>query len=155
MFKMGLHDPFGHLKHKLWPKEGPKVKLAIWLPTTKSWESPWFLYVQVVCHIPLEIYRQRIQFCFKLHLNWKFAHKLWAPEVTGVPTLGILGLPFGSRKTKWHLGAGPVIRHKVYYNEEGGGFPQVLAVVSLVNLCLFVTHSCTKMFQLRTNQLVA
>jgi hypothetical protein len=21
MSKMGLHDPFGHLKHKLWPKE--------------------------------------------------------------------------------------------------------------------------------------
>ncbi len=20
---MGLHDPFGYLKHKLWPKEGP------------------------------------------------------------------------------------------------------------------------------------
>jgi hypothetical protein len=22
MSKMGLHDLFGHLKHKLWPKEG-------------------------------------------------------------------------------------------------------------------------------------
>jgi hypothetical protein len=22
MSKMGLHDPFGHFKHKLWPKEG-------------------------------------------------------------------------------------------------------------------------------------
>jgi hypothetical protein len=29
MFKMGLHDPFGHLKHKLWPKERPGVKLPI------------------------------------------------------------------------------------------------------------------------------
>jgi hypothetical protein len=29
MFKMGLHDPFGHLKHKLWPKERSGVKLAI------------------------------------------------------------------------------------------------------------------------------
>jgi hypothetical protein len=26
---MGLHDPFGHLKHKLWPKERSGVKLAI------------------------------------------------------------------------------------------------------------------------------
>jgi hypothetical protein len=42
MFKMGLHDPFKHLKHKLWPKEGPEIKLAIWLPTTKSRESPQF-----------------------------------------------------------------------------------------------------------------
>ncbi len=29
MSKMGSHDPFGHMKHKLWPKEGPVVKLAI------------------------------------------------------------------------------------------------------------------------------
>jgi hypothetical protein len=29
MSKMGLHDLFGHSKHKLWPKEGPGVKLAI------------------------------------------------------------------------------------------------------------------------------
>jgi hypothetical protein len=29
MFKMGLHDPFGHFKYKLWLKEGPGVKLAI------------------------------------------------------------------------------------------------------------------------------
>jgi hypothetical protein len=29
MFKMGLHDPLGHVKHKLWPKEGPRVKLPI------------------------------------------------------------------------------------------------------------------------------
>jgi hypothetical protein len=28
MSKMGLHDPFGHLKHKLWPKEGSGVKLV-------------------------------------------------------------------------------------------------------------------------------
>ncbi len=29
MSKTGLHDPFGHLKHKLWPKEGLKIKLTI------------------------------------------------------------------------------------------------------------------------------
>jgi hypothetical protein len=29
MFKMKSHDPFGHLKHNLWPKEGLEVKLAI------------------------------------------------------------------------------------------------------------------------------
>jgi hypothetical protein len=29
MFEMGSHYLFGHLKHKLWPKKGPRVKLAI------------------------------------------------------------------------------------------------------------------------------
>jgi hypothetical protein len=40
MSEMVFHDPFGHLKNKLWPKERPKVKLAIWLPTIKSQELP-------------------------------------------------------------------------------------------------------------------
>jgi hypothetical protein len=29
MFKMGSHDPFRHLKNKLWPKERPEVKLDV------------------------------------------------------------------------------------------------------------------------------
>jgi hypothetical protein len=52
--KMGLHCSFGHLKHKLWPKEGSGVKLAVWFPTTKSWESTRFTCLQRVCDIPLE-----------------------------------------------------------------------------------------------------
>jgi hypothetical protein len=35
-------------------------------------------------------------------------------------------------------------RHIKYYKGEGGGFPQVQAVVSLVNLCLFVVHLCNE-----------
>jgi hypothetical protein len=31
-------------------------------------------------------------------------------------------------------------RHKVYYKGEGGGFPQVWAVMSLVNACLLVAR---------------
>jgi hypothetical protein len=29
MLKIGSHDPFGYLKHKLWPKEGLGFKLPI------------------------------------------------------------------------------------------------------------------------------
>jgi hypothetical protein len=36
MSKMGAHDPFGHLKHKLWQKKKGHKKLGIdsisWLP---------------------------------------------------------------------------------------------------------------------------
>jgi hypothetical protein len=35
MSEMGSHDPFGHLQHKLWAKERPRVKLVVWLP---PWE---------------------------------------------------------------------------------------------------------------------
>jgi hypothetical protein len=49
--------------------------------------------------------------------------KLWPCKVSGVPILGISGLPLGSLGTKCHLDAGPVSRHRVYYKGEGGGFP--------------------------------
>jgi hypothetical protein len=54
MPKMGSYNPFGHLQHKLWPKERSGVKLAIWLPTTESRESTWLLYVQAACDMSLE-----------------------------------------------------------------------------------------------------
>jgi len=58
--------------------------------------------------------------------------------------LGISGLPFGSLGTKDHLDVGLVERYKVYYKGEGGGFPQVRAVVSLVSSRLPVAHPSTK-----------
>ncbi len=70
--------------------------------------------------------------------------KLWAPKIARVPTLGISRLPLGSPGTKCHLDAGPVAKHKVYYKGEGGGFPQVQAMVSLMNSWLFVVRLSTK-----------
>jgi hypothetical protein len=70
--------------------------------------------------------------------------KLCAPKIAGVPTLGISGLPLGSPGTKCHLGAGPMARHRVYYKGEGGGLPQVQAVLSLVNPSLPMVRPSTK-----------
>ncbi len=49
-----------------------------------------------------------------------------------------------SRDKKNHLDVGLVERHKVYYKGEGGGFPQVRVVVSVVNSCLPVVCPNTK-----------
>jgi hypothetical protein len=38
-------------------------------------------------------------------------------------------------------------RHKVYYKEEGGGFPQIRAAVSLMSPRLPVVHPSTKNVQ--------
>jgi hypothetical protein len=35
-------------------------------------------------------------------------------------------------------------KHIEYYKGEGGGFPQIRAMVSLVSPCLFVARLCTK-----------
>jgi hypothetical protein len=73
--------------------------------------------------------------------------KLWSPKNARVLTLGISRLPFGSLETKCHLDVGLVERHKVYYKGEGGGFPQVQAVVSLVSPSLPVACPSTKSAQ--------
>jgi len=82
--------------------------------------------------------------------------KLWRLKVAGVPTLAISGLPLGSKwesRDKNHLDVGPMERCRVYYKGEGGGFPQVLAVVSLVCLCCPWLVLAPKVLQLCTNHL--
>jgi hypothetical protein len=59
--------------------------------------------------------------------------RLWAPKVAKILCLRISGLPFGSLGTKCHLDVALMERHKVYYKGEGGGFPQVRTVVSLMS----------------------
>jgi hypothetical protein len=64
-----------------------------------------------------------------------FLAKLWGSKVTEVPFGAISGFPLGSPRKNNHLDVAPVERCRVYYKGEGGGFPQVRAVVSLVCLC--------------------
>jgi hypothetical protein len=61
----GLAEPFVHLQHKLWSKEGPGVKLAVWLPTTKSQESTRSQCVQVKCDTLLESSQGELQLWFR------------------------------------------------------------------------------------------
>jgi hypothetical protein len=70
--------------------------------------------------------------------------KLQASKFVKVLILGISGLLLESPETKRHLGVAPMARNKVYYKGEGGGFPQVWVVVSLVSSCLLVIRPCTK-----------
>jgi hypothetical protein len=90
---MGSHDPFRYLKHKLWPKEGLRLKLPIWFPTTKSQESPWFIFFQVACHIPLESSQQGIQLFSKPHLNRRFTKENMGLQSCGSPNFGNFGIP--------------------------------------------------------------
>jgi len=142
---MGSHRPFGHRKHKLWPKERSGIKLAIWLLTTKSQELTRFPCVQMACDILLESFQRGLQLCFRPHLNQRSAHKVMAPQSRRSPNLGnFLG-------QKNHLDVSPVERCRVYYKGEGGGFPQVRAMVSLVCSCCSWFVLTPKVLQLCTN----
>ncbi len=69
------------------------------------------------------------------------------PKVMGVLVVGILRLPSGSPRTKCHFSGGPMARHRKYYKGEGGGFPQVQAVLSLASPNLPVARPSTKSVQ--------
>jgi len=58
--------------------------------------------------------------------------------------VAVSGLLLGSPRTKSHLDVGAMGRHREYYKGEGGGFPRIWAVVSLVSLELFVACPSTK-----------
>jgi hypothetical protein len=152
MSKMGSHCSFGHLKHKLWPKEGSGIKLAVWLPTKKSRESTRFTCLQTTCDILLESSRQGLQLCFRLHLHPRSIRKVMGLQSRGSPNLGDFGTPTSG--TKSHLDVAPVERCRVYYKGEGGGFPQIRAVVSLVCPCCPWLILAPKVLELHTNHLV-
>jgi hypothetical protein len=144
---MGSHAPFQYLKHKLWPKEGPIVKLAIWFPTIKSQESSRFPCVQVACDIPLEISWWWLQLCFRPHQNQRSARKVIGPQSRGNPSCENSETPTWSPRTKCHLDVGLVEKHKVYYKGGRWWLPQVQAMVSLMSLSLPVTFPSTKSVQ--------
>jgi hypothetical protein len=68
--------------------------------------------------------------------------KLWVFKVEEVPISGISKLLTWESPEKRHLGATPMANQKKYYKGEGGGFPQVWAMVNLMSLCMFMTHLC-------------
>jgi hypothetical protein len=154
MFNMGLHHPFGHLKHKLWPKERPRVKLVVWFPTTKSRELTRFLACRWHATYHWKALGEGYNFALDLISIEGLQRKLWAPKVAKAPSLGISGLPLGSPKTKCHLNVSLMEKHKIYYKGEGGGFPKFgLWRVLWIRVCPWLILA-PKMLKLCTNQLV-
>jgi hypothetical protein len=155
MSKMGLHDPFGHLKHKLWPKERPGVKLVIWFPTTKSRQSIKFPHVQVVCDIPFE----KLLTKATILLQTSFQSK-GRTQTYGAPKLrksqpwefqnSHLGIPGQNAIWMWASWKGTkyTIRGKVVTSPKSGPW-----WVSWVRVCPWLVLT-PEVLQLCTNQLV-
>jgi len=100
MSKMGSHDPFGHLQHKLWQKERSRVKLAIWFPITKRQELIRLPCMQMECNTPLEISQRKLQLCFRPHPNRRSKQEVMAPQNWKSLTLIVSRFSFGSPETK-------------------------------------------------------
>jgi hypothetical protein len=144
MSKLVSHEPFGHLQHKLWSKEGPGVKLIVWLPTTKSQELTRFGACRWSATHRWKALEENYNFGSNLIAIWAWGEKLWMPKVPGVQTGTVSGLHFGSHGKKSHLDASVAESYREYYMGEGGGFPWVQAVVSQVSSRLLVVCPNTK-----------
>jgi hypothetical protein len=124
-------------------KKGRESNRQIWLPTTKSWESPQFPCVHVMCNIPLESSWWRLQICFRPHVDQRFAHKDMAPQSCESPNFGNFG---------WVLVSWPstkyTIRGKVVASHKYGPWWVLWVRVCPCLVC------APKALKLRTNQLV-
>jgi hypothetical protein len=155
MSKMGSHYSFGHMKHKLWPKERSEVKLPIWFPTTKSRESTRLTWFQGACDILLKSLWWELQLCFKSHFDLRSVRKGYGvPKSRESHLARFWDSHLGVPKKKSHLDVNSMASHKVYYKGEGGGFPQIWAMVNLLCSCCPWLILTPKVFQLCTNHFV-
>jgi hypothetical protein len=98
----------------------------------KSGIDPISLHA-AMCNIPLERFRQRLQLCFRPRRNRRSAQEVMRLQSHGTPNCWNFETPTWESWDKKPFGCGPRGEARnIYYKEEGGGFPQVQAVVSLV-----------------------
>ncbi len=108
----------------------------------------------MTCNIPLESSWRGLQLCFRPHCDWRFAQEVMRLQSHGRPRCCNFGTLIWESWDKKPFGYAPVERHKIYYKGEGGGFPLVWAVVSLMCLsCLWLVLAL-KVLQLCTNHFV-
>jgi hypothetical protein len=108
MSKMGSHNPFGHLKHKLWPKERSGVNWQFDSRPLKVRNRPDFLACKWRVTSRWKALDKGYNFSLDLMVIRCLHAKLCAPKVTGVPVVGILGFPLRNPGTKCHLDVAPV-----------------------------------------------
>jgi hypothetical protein len=93
MPKMASHVPFGYLQPKLWAKEWPGIKLAVWLQITKSQESTSFRRLLKEWDMALESSRGELQLWFRPHSNWRSEPGDMSSQSPGTPTRDSFGTP--------------------------------------------------------------
>jgi hypothetical protein len=103
---MALHWSFGHLQLELWAKEGPGVKLAIWLPTTKSWESTRSQRVMGECNTALKSSWRGLQVWFRPRPNRRLERDAMMSQSPRSPNRDNLGTPLWESQDKKPFGCG-------------------------------------------------
>jgi hypothetical protein len=100
MSKMASHESFGHLQPKLWAKEGPGVKLTIWLPTTKSRESTCSQRALGECHTALKSSQWELQHWFRPRPDRRSGREAMTIQSPGSPNRDNFGTPLWESQDK-------------------------------------------------------
>jgi len=93
MSKMGSHDPFRYLKHKLWPKERSRVVLIS-------------LHAGGLPHTIGKLLT-RATILLRLHFNQGFAHKVMGFQSCGSPNFENFEAPIWESHDKMTFGCWP------------------------------------------------
>ncbi len=91
---------FGHLQPKLGAKEGPGVKLAIWLPPTKSRESTCSRHAFWECNMVLKSFFWGLQLWFRSHPARRSGRGAMKSQNPGTPTWDSFGTPLWESREK-------------------------------------------------------
>ncbi len=97
---MASHGQFGHPQPKVWAKEGLGVKLAAWLPTTKSRELTRIRRLQEECDMALEISQRELQDCLKPHPNQRSEQEVMVAQSPGSANRDSFGTPLWESREK-------------------------------------------------------
>jgi hypothetical protein len=97
---------------------------------------------------------KELQLCLKPHHHPRSTHKVMGLQSRRSPIWHDFGTHSGILREKNHLDVSFVASHIVYYKGEGGGFPQVRVVMSLMCPCCPWLVLAPRVLQLCTNNFV-
>jgi hypothetical protein len=148
---MGSHRPFDIWNTSYGQKKGQESNWQFNSWPLKVWNWPDFHACKWRATYRWKALNEGYNFALDL-ISIKGLHaKLWRPQNCESPNLGNFGTPTWESQDKKPFGCGS---HRVYYKGEGGGFPQVQAVVSFVSLSCPWLVLAPKVLQLCTNHFV-
>jgi hypothetical protein len=117
----------------------------------KSGIDPIYLFVENVWHTIGKLSTRATTLLQTALQSKVYSQSYGAPKSRESQLAGFRDSHSGVPGEKNHLDVGSMASHRVYYKEEGGGFPQVQAVVSLVCPCCPWFVLAPRVFQLCIN----
>jgi hypothetical protein len=120
----------------------------------KSGIDPIYLFVEGVRHTVGKFLMRATTLLETASRSKVFSQSYGDPKSRESSLAGFRDFHSGVSGEKSHLDVSSVASHRVYYKGEGGGFPQVRAVVSLVCPCCPWLVLAPRVLQLCTNHLV-